>query len=588
MSKSSPFSEGIPTTEIPDSSAAPTRSEIENALSGRTKVNPKKARQIPSAEFDLNVPPRRQQVIGGNLSGVSNKPKFGIFSRYGNMSIINWSAVVIVCLILLAFFWPQNKKSTLETTSPELTNQIQLGETDLSIDEQTELLKNENGSDVLSFSRDDDLDRAGDYRAKDAQDLQIRALLDQAKIRISKGQLLKPADASALASYRSVLEISPNNPSAKEGLDYLTSRFMSAGYSALEKDKVAIAQTALASLKKIDANSDEYEEFGRAIETWRINKAVDDLLSQAQTALKQEDLILPARENALYFFQQALNMAPENDAAREGIRNIADAFVGKANAAAIAGDYQAANAHLATVSIIDPTHESIEQLELVIARAEKTRAERMAQKAASQEESQLQTAAEIQESPSSEGASFTQPTDPSSARTSRSQTREQQAFDKQYLKQGLEAYYQGDYTKASALLQPLADKGVARAQFRLAYMYYLGRGFSKNTKIADTMIRAALPAIQKFADEGRAWAQSDLGSLYEDGLVLRKNYREAVRWYTLSAEQGYPGAQTNLGIMYARGRGVVASRRKAIRWFQRAAKQGDEIAKRNLTTLGIK
>ena len=93
------------------------------------------------------------------------------------------------------------------------------------------------------------------------------------------------------------------------------------------------------------------------------------------------------------------------------------------------------------------------------------------------------------------------------------------------------------------------------------------------------------PAIQAFAAEGRAWAQSDLGSLYEDGLVLPRDYKEAFFWYRASAEQGYAGAQTNLGILYARGLGVSSSRRTAIEWFEKAAAQGDAAAVRNLESL---
>ena len=75
--------------------------------------------------------------------------------------------------------------------------------------------------------------------------------------------------------------------------------------------------------------------------------------------------------------------------------------------------------------------------------------------------------------------------------------------------------------------------------------------------------------------------------MYEDGLVLPRDYRDAFKWYELAANQGYPGAQTNLGMMFARGRGVEASRKTAIEWFQRAAKQGDNVAKRNLEALGV-
>jgi len=510
------------------------------------------------------------------------------------MSIVSWAGTVLVLLILLAFFWPQGKKSTLEVTSPEFAQKVLLGETDLSAAEQSELIKSEGLDSSLSFSRENDLDRAGEYRANDARDLKIRSLLDQAKIRISKGQLLKPANASALDSYNAVLAISPDNPSAKEGLDYLKSRFMSAGYSALAKDKVSVAQTALASIEKIEAGSDESYEFSGAIDRWKIAKTVEEFLGKAVKALKNQNTILPARENALYFYQQALTLAPDNEAAIKGIKRIADTFVGKTNAAVVEGDVASANAHLATLSLIDSAHESIPALESAIERAKEIQA---TQVAINEAQADIDTTQADIKTAQSGATIATEPlldtpedsiVTASAADVSNRQSSEQEAFDKQYLKQGLEAYYQGDYGDASSLLQPLADKGVARAQFRLAYMYYLGRGFVKNTKTADTMIRAALPAIQKFANEGRAWAQSDLGSLYEDGLVLPKDYRDAVKWYSLAAKQGYPGAQTNLGIMYARGRGVVASRRTAIQWFQRAAKQGDEVAKRNLAVLGIK
>ncbi len=569
------------TDSITSEPKAPSRSEIETALSGRTKVNSKTARPTPpTGEFDLNAPPRRQQVIGGNLSGVSNKPKLGIFSRYSNMSISNWVATFIVMLILLAFFWPNNKKSTLETTAPNLATQGRLGETDLSIDEQKEILESEASDPELSFSRDTDLDRAGEYRSQDAQDLQIRALLDQAKQYISKGELIKPVDANALLSYEAILAISPRNSAAREGIDYLKSRFMSAGYSALEKDKLTVAESVLAGLNKIDAQSDEAAEFATAIDTWKTNKAIDELFSKASAATKKNALILPARSNALYFYQQVLDIEPKNGKALLGIKKIADTFVGKANNAVIEGDFQAASAHLATVSVIDSTHDSIPLIEALI-----TRAKPLAEKA--QEVQDQEVEEETDSVAASEPSISTIDTPKPATKPVSAQTNEQQTFDRQYLKQGLEAYYQGEYGIAAALLQPLADKGIARAQFRLAYMYFLGRGFEKNRKTADTMIRAALPAIQRFANDGRAWAQSDLASLYEDGLVLPRDYNDAFKWYELAANQGYPGAQTNLGMMYARGRGVEASRKTAIEWFQRAAKQGDNVAKRNLDALGV-
>jgi TPR repeat protein len=119
-------------------------------------------------------------------------------------------------------------------------------------------------------------------------------------------------------------------------------------------------------------------------------------------------------------------------------------------------------------------------------------------------------------------------------------------------------------------------------------MYNRGRGVERNPPLAEQWIRRALPAVQSLATAGAAWAQADLGSLYEDGLVVAKNDAEAVRWYRLAARQGYAGAQTNLGVMYANGAGVETDLDQAIRWLRSAAAQGDKIAIENLATLGAR
>ena len=58
------------------------------------------------------------------------------------------------------------------------------------------------------------------------------------------------------------------------------------------------------------------------------------------------------------------------------------------------------------------------------------------------------------------------------------------------------------------------------------------------------------------AEQGYANAQSNLGSMYNDGHGVPQNYVEAYRWLRLAAEQGYGLAQYNLGVMYGDGDGV--------------------------------
>jgi hypothetical protein len=584
---SKPSSKPVDELKSDKSEIVRSRSEIESALSGETTRSKKKARPAASTAFDLNAPPRRQQVIGGDLTGVASRPRTGIFSRYSNNGLSNWAAGIIVILILAAFFWPQENNSTQEVVGPGVTLAPQLGETDLSEAEQNDFLENEAGESALSFSRDDDIGRASDFRQQDAKDLKIRDLLEQAKLQIENGRYTLPRDDNATASYKEALSLNPRNVEATQGLDFIVGRFLTSGLGALDQNNKSLAENALGKIAVVTTtDSEQYLELEAAIGAWDIQRKTEVLLKNAKSAFAKRALILPAKENALYYYQQVLLLDEENQTALAGVQRIGDSYIQQANDAVLNGRYEAASAHLATVSIIDPSHSSIPLVEAMIARAKP-----LAEIALASQQRQLEQQAQ-KLSENQADSTETPITTPSETpikddtRTPRRQTSEQQAFDKQYLKEGLEAYYKGEYSTAAALLQPLADKGIARAQFRLAYMHFLGRGFKADRTIADSIIRAALPAIQRFADDGRAWAQSDIGSLYEDGLVLPRNYTDAVYWYRSAAKQGYPGAQTNLGIMYARGRGVTTSRRTAIEWFQRAAKQGDSVAQRNLETMG--
>jgi uncharacterized protein len=101
-----------------------------------------------------------------------------------------------------------------------------------------------------------------------------------------------------------------------------------------------------------------------------------------------------------------------------------------------------------------------------------------------------------------------------------------QDFDK-----GLAAYYTGDFSTALKEWRPLAEQGVAKAQYNLGLMYHNG-----------------------------------------DGVV--QDYAEAVRWFRLAAEQGNAAAQYNLGLMYHNGNGVVQNNILSHMWYNIASANG--------------
>ena len=83
------------------------------------------------------------------------------------------------------------------------------------------------------------------------------------------------------------------------------------------------------------------------------------------------------------------------------------------------------------------------------------------------------------------------------------------------------------------------------------------------------------------AERGLAFAQVNLGLMYDTGDGVPENDAEAVKWYRLAAEQGNANGQLNLGVMYANGEGVPQNNVRAHMWWSVSAAQGHEDARAN-------
>ena len=64
--------------------------------------------------------------------------------------------------------------------------------------------------------------------------------------------------------------------------------------------------------------------------------------------------------------------------------------------------------------------------------------------------------------------------------------------------------------------------------------------------------------------------------MYEKGIGVPQDDKEAVRLYRLAAEQGYADAQGNLGVMYVFGKGVTKDFVYAHMWGNIALMNGNE------------
>ncbi len=125
------------------------------------------------------------------------------------------------------------------------------------------------------------------------------------------------------------------------------------------------------------------------------------------------------------------------------------------------------------------------------------------------------------------------------------------------------------------LYRHLANKGDARAMFRLGSSYLKGAGVPQN----DT---EALNWLQQAANRDYPDAYMALGMMYSDGMAFAPDYRIAFTWFSKSAGLNNAEAQFQLGGLYRKGMGVEKSPQQAVEWYRKAAEQGHQGAKARL------
>ena len=82
------------------------------------------------------------------------------------------------------------------------------------------------------------------------------------------------------------------------------------------------------------------------------------------------------------------------------------------------------------------------------------------------------------------------------------------------------------------------------------------------------------------AKKGDAVAQLNIAFMYYCGLYLKKDHKQALKWYLKAANQNNKDAQFSIGTMFENGEGTKRNIAKAYFWYSMAEKQGDADAKK--------
>ena len=106
----------------------------------------------------------------------------------------------------------------------------------------------------------------------------------------------------------------------------------------------------------------------------------------------------------------------------------------------------------------------------------------------------------------------------------------------------------------------------------------MGKGVAAKSK-------KCLGASEDIANAGEFAAARLLGASYDWGVGVRRDTKQALKYWCIGADLGDVYCQVNLAYAYDTGLGTPKDKKKAIRWYRRAADAGNVDAKLNLEAL---
>lgn len=502
-----------------------------------------------------------------------------------------WLAITLFG-VLVAYIWlTQNTEElpleAIKKLSPEeISNNIQQIEN---------VVKQES----LEITNNTDKARAQEYIEVENVENSINPLLEAAIAHIADNQYTLPTGDNAWNDYQQVLVIAPENLKAKTGLTKVRNQLIDNAETAIEIGDLADAEIWLVQLDQIQLNHSIQIDLRNDIKAQIALKAEAKIKAQKEqerllkienslTQANEGEKLLPLNYNKIKdLYYRVLELDPNNARATAGLGNLVDILLGDADAALRKDNLGNVQLLLRNAEDIEPTNKRLSSIKLALETKLASQAvESVVQTVTSEDtDPDIETASTAQ-TENVENETLASLGDVTILKEVSAEEVAARRFKKE-LESGIQAYYDGDYNKSFELLFPLAEEGIARAQFRIGVMYRYGRSVSKNGDLSEKWFTKALPAILRMAQQGIAWAQTDLGTVYELGISLKQDFSRAAHWYQQAAEQDYAGAQTNLGVLFANGEGVNYSRSKAVFWLKKAAIQGDLVAIENLRIMGV-
>ena len=152
---------------------------------------------------------------------------------------------------------------------------------------------------------------------------QFNTHLQKARVYMAANAVAKPQGANALEEYLAASQLDPTDPAVQQGLRAIARHFYDKAKAAQADNKLAAAVDDVANGLQAVANDPALLALQQELDTG-IQQAqhLAQLLQQANTLMRKDQVIDPAGNNAYQHYRVVLQRDPNNQAAREGLQQV--------------------------------------------------------------------------------------------------------------------------------------------------------------------------------------------------------------------------------------------------------------------------
>ncbi len=198
---------------------------------------------------------------------------------------------------------------------------------------------------------------------QDTAQQKIRTLFEKAENQIQAGLYYDKSGEGALNAYQKILSIDEQNSAAKKGINQVGLLLLKQAQQSLDNKDLASTDKELRIISQfvpmLNGLSEIQQKFKHLLSS---EKQIEVLLGKADIALGKGQVYEPEQENAIFYYQNVIQLDQNNVTARLGLSDISDKLIIDAQSEIAGKHFKNAEKLISLVETIKPESPSIKNL----------------------------------------------------------------------------------------------------------------------------------------------------------------------------------------------------------------------------------